>query len=202
MQREWIVFLISGTVFGVLVGWIIGSQSARSAAPPLAAPPSAAAPASESAPPPLDSQRATELERVADAEPRNAEVRVELGNLYYNAERFDQAIPWYEAALQVDPSNVNASTDLGVSYYYTQQDDRALAQFEHSLSVDPNHVKTLFNQGVVRAFAKQDLQGATESWRRVIAIAPESAEGRRAQQILEGVDAGHSGAGAGAPGAQ
>ena len=202
MQREWIVFLISGTVFGVLVGWIIGSQSARPAAPPLAAPPSAAAPAPQAAPPPLDIQRATELERVAGAEPRNAEVRVELGNLYYNAERFDQAIPWYEAALQIDPSNVNASTDLGVSYYYTQQDDRALAQFEHSLSVDPDHVKTLFNQGVVRAFAKQDLQGATESWRRVIAIAPESAEGRRAQQILDGVDAGHAGAGAGAPGGQ
>jgi hypothetical protein len=31
--------------------------------------------------------------------------------------------------------------------------------------------KTLLNQGIVRAFGKQDLDGATQSWERLIAIA-------------------------------
>jgi tetratricopeptide (TPR) repeat protein len=97
--------------------------------------------------------------------------------------------------LKLDPKNVNASTDLGVCYYYTQQDDRALAQFEHSLSIDPNHVKTLFNQGIVRAFGKQDLEGATQSWQRVMAVAPDSEEGKRVKQILDGLKSGHSGTG-------
>jgi len=55
MKRESLVYMISGTVFGVLVGWIIGSQQARPAAPGLPSAPSAATAApSSDAPPPLD----------------------------------------------------------------------------------------------------------------------------------------------------
>ena len=36
----------------------------------------------------------------------NAAIRVDLGNLYFDAERFDMAISWYEAALKIDPKNV------------------------------------------------------------------------------------------------
>jgi cytochrome c-type biogenesis protein CcmH/NrfG len=193
MKRESIVFLISGTAFGLLIGWMIGTQQTG---PAPAAPVTAAGPAQPAtpAPPPLDTQRVAELEQAASANPSSAAPRVELGNLYFNAERFDQAVPWYEAALKLNPKDVNASTDLGVCYYYTQQDDRALAQFEHSLSMDPNHVKTLFNQGIVRAFGKQDLDGATKSWQRVLDVAPDSEEGRRVKQILDSLKTGHSGA--------
>jgi tetratricopeptide (TPR) repeat protein len=198
LKRESFAFLISGVVFGVLVGWIVGSQQGTPATSAANAP-AAAAPAAQGQstppPPPLDVQRAAELERVAKAEPANAAARVELANLYFNAERFDLAVPWYEAALKLMPKDVNASTDLGVSYYYTQQDDRALTQFEHSLSIDPRHVKTLFNQGIVLAFGKQDLQRASDAWQKVIAIAPDSEEGKRAKQILDGLKSGHSGVG-------
>jgi tetratricopeptide (TPR) repeat protein len=204
MKRESVVFLISGTVFGLLIGWIIGSQQAGPG--PATAPAAASAPAAPAAgqqaatPPPLDSQRAAELEKTANADPKNAAVRVELANLYFNAERFDRAVPWYEAALKLNPKDVNASTDLGVCYYYTQQDDKALAQFERSLAIDPSHVKTLFNQGIVRAFGKQDIDGATKSWQRVIAIAPDSEEGKKAKQILDGLRSGHAGTGSQPPG--
>lgn len=204
MKRESIVFLLSGTVFGLLVGWVIGSQQTAPSAPPAAANTATAAPTEQAngqpPAPPLDTQRAAELERTANAQPTNESARVELANLYFNAERFEQAVPWYEAALKLSPKDVNASTDLGVCYYYTQQDDRALAQFEYSLSIDPKHVKTLFNQGVVRAFGKQDIAGATESWQRVVSLAPDSEEGRRAKQILDGLKSGHAGgSGANAP---
>jgi tetratricopeptide (TPR) repeat protein len=117
--------------------------------------------------------------------------------VYFDAERFDLAIPWYEQAVALDPKNVDASTDLGVCYYYANQIDRALAQLDHSLSIDPRHAKTLLNQGIVRAFGKNDLTGAAESWQRVVAIAPNSVEGKRAQQGLDGLKSGHSGTAAG-----
>ena len=99
---------------------------------------------------------------------------------------------WYEASLKLDPRDVEVSTDLAVAYYYTQQADRALAQLDHSLKLDPAHLKTLLNQGIIRAFGKQDLAGAAESWQRVVAIAPTSEEGRRAQQGLDGLKAAHA----------
>jgi len=118
-------------------------------------------------------------------------VRVELGNTYFDAERYADAVKWYQAALAIDPKNVNASTDLAVCFYYMNQPDDAIAQFEKSLAVDPKHTKTLLNMGIVRAFGKQDLKGAAQAWERVIALAPESPEGRAAKQALDSMKGAH-----------
>ena len=189
-----VIGLIAG---GVLVGWIIGSQQGAPAVATQASAPAEPPAQGQQSAPPLDTARVAELEKTANADPKDAATRVELANLYFNAERYEQAVPWYEAALKLTPRDVNVSTDLGVSYYYMQQDDRALAQFDHSLAIDPKHVKTLFNQGIVRAFGKRDLQGAAESWQKVMTIAPDSEEGKRAKQIIDQLRNGHGATAAG-----
>ena len=191
MNRDSFVFAVSGIMFGLLVGWILGSQQAAPPAPAAASADATAQTPARPTPPPLDVQRAAELERQANAEPANAAVRVDLGNLYFDAERYDLAGSWYEAALKLNPRDVNASTDLGVSYYSLNQIDRALAQFEHSLSVDPVHTKTLLNKGIVLAFGKQDLEAASRAWERLVAVAPESPEAARAKEALAAVKNAH-----------
>lgn len=194
MNREAFVYAISGVFFGLVIGWILGTQQAPSAALATAAPPPAQAAArlpADTPAPVLDVQRASALERQANSEPNNAAVRVDLGNLYFDAERYDLAVSWYEAAIKLEPKNVNASTDLAVSYYLSSQADRALQQLEYSLTLDPSHAKTLFNQGIVRAWGKQDLEGAAKSWERVIAVAPQSPEAERARVGLESLRAQH-----------
>jgi cytochrome c-type biogenesis protein CcmH/NrfG len=186
MSRESLIFALSGIFFGLLVGWMLGSQTAG---PPAAPAPPAAASSSEPPPPPLDEPRVAALEQQAAAEPANAAVRITLGNLYFDASRYDRAIPAYEAALTLDPRNVNVSTDLAVSYYSVGRVDDALAQLDRSLQVDPTHAKTLLNQGIIRAFGKSDLAGARESWERLIEVAPGTEEARRAQQGLNGIQA-------------
>lgn len=202
MRRETIVAAISFTCFGVLVGWILGTQQAPAGLPSPAASTGApaTAPGGTPAAPPLDVQRAADLERQANAQPANAAVRAELGNVYYDAARYDLAVPWYEASLKVDPKNVTVSTDLAVCYYNNGQVDKALTQIDHSLSVDPRHAKTLLNQGIIRAFGKSDLKGAMESWDRVVAIAPGSEEAKHAQQALADLKAAHPGGAATPPG--
>jgi cytochrome c-type biogenesis protein CcmH/NrfG len=197
MKRDAVVFLVSGTFFGLLVGWILGSQQGRPAVPAAVPAAQAAAPQPAGAAPaqPLDENRARALQATADANPSDAAVRIELGNLYFDAERYADAIRWYEAAIKIDPKSVNASTDLGVAFYYTNQPDRALAQFDHSLSIDPTHAKTLLNMGIVRAFGKQDLAGAVEAWQKVVEVAPGTAESRAAQQALDSVKSAHPGVG-------
>jgi len=190
LSRDSLVIGVAGVFFGVLIGWIIGSQQAPAPrVAPAAAQQSAPAPAQTAAP--LDEPRAAALREAAERNPKDAETRVQLGNLYFDAERFDEASRWYEAALSTDPRNVNASTDLGISYYYMNQPDRALAQFDKSLAIDPNHSKTLLNVGIVRAFGKQDLEGAARSWQRVLEVAPNSPEARAAKQALDGVRSAH-----------
>jgi tetratricopeptide (TPR) repeat protein len=199
MNKQSLVFAISGTMFGLMVGWIIGSQQASPGAGslPVQASQSTASTEGGQAPPALDEVRVKALTNTAAEQPKDSAVRVELGNLYFDAERFADAITWYEEALKIDDRNVNASTDLGVSYYYSNQPDKALAQFAHSLSIDPKHPKTLLNVGIVRAFGKQDLEGAAQAWQEVIAVAPDTTEARAAKQALDGMRAAHPETGTG-----
>jgi cytochrome c-type biogenesis protein CcmH/NrfG len=196
MRAESIVFAIAGSLFGLIVGWILGSQQAvrpnRAALPPAAQQGQAAAGASQQQQPvQLDESRAQAMRTVAEQNPRDPKPRVDLGNLYFDAERYGDAITWYEDALKINPSDPNVSTDLGVAYYYTNQPDKAVAQFERSLAVDPKHTKTLLNLGIVKAFGKQDLAGAAEAWRQVVALAPNSPEGQAAKKALEGLQNAH-----------
>ena len=184
---------IAGVLLGLLAGWIIGSQQAMPARDDVSqAPQAAAAPSGgQQAPPPLDEKRAASLKAAADGNPRDAASRTQLGNLYFDAGRFEEAVKWYGAALDVNPKDANVSTDLGISYYYLNQADRALAQFERSLEIDPKHTKTLLNIGIVRAWGKQDLEGAAKAWERVVEVAPNSEEAARAKQGLDGIRAAH-----------
>jgi len=196
MRRDALVFAISGTFFGVIVGWILGSQGPGGRTPVAVAPTAAATQTAQA--PALDLQRIADLEQRADANPTDAAVRAELGNVYFDAERFDLAIPWYEASMALSGNDVNVSTDLAVSYFYAGQTDMALAQLERSLAIEPDHVKTIFNQGIILATGKSDLTAAARSFERVVALSPGSEEGRRAQEMLDGI-AQHP-AGGGSPG--
>src|SRR5688572_6958597 len=196
MKLESVVFAIAGVFFGLIAGWIIGSEQAtmspREVVPLTQTAPQQSAPAPGTpAPAILDEQQVQALRNVIDRDPKNAVARAQLGNLYYDAGRYTDAIKWYGESVALDPKDVGVSTDLGVSYYYNNQPDLAIKQLEHSLRVDPKHTKALLNMGVVRAFGKQDLKGATEVWRRLVEIAPESQEGRQARQALESLSSAH-----------
>jgi tetratricopeptide (TPR) repeat protein len=198
MHKESVFFGMAGAFFGLLAGWIIGSQQGTGPRPMVAAAPATsaaatAAPGTPAAPPPLDESRAAALKVEAEKNPKDAGSRIQLGNLYFDAERYAEAIQWYDGALKVDPRNINASTDLGIAYYYTNKPDLALAQFEKSLAIDPKHAKTLLNIGIVRAFGKEDLDGAAQAWQKVIELAPDSPEAAVAKKGLEGMRAGHAG---------
>jgi cytochrome c-type biogenesis protein CcmH/NrfG len=204
VSKDSLVVGIAGVFFGVLVGWIIGTQQgARTGAPPAAAA-TAAAPAAQTqpgqqAPPPLDESRASSLKTTAQQNPADAATRVELGNMYFDAGRFTDAVDWYQQALKIQPKDVNVSTDLGIAYYYMNDPDKALAQFNQSLAIEPAHAKTLLNIGIVRAFGKQDLKGAVEVWQKVVDLAPSSEEARAAKQALDGVRSAHPELGPGKP---
>ena len=205
MKAESFVFAIAGTFFGLIVGWILGSQQAvgsRVATAPAAQQAPAASTGTTQAPPVLDQSRVQALKNVADQNPKDAEPRVQLGNLYFDAERYTDAITWYEAAHALAPADPNVSTDLGVAYYYTNQPDRAIAQFQKSLAVDPKHTKTLLNMGIVKAFGKQDLAGAAEAWQQVVALSPNSPEGQAANKALEGLRNAHPNTKPGGTGSQ
>ncbi len=205
MKSDAIAFGVAGVAFGLIAGWVIGAQ--RAGLNPAAIPPSAAvappSPATTATPPVvLDESKVAAFRSIIERDPSNTAARVQLANLYFDAERYNEAITWYTEALKLEPDDADVSTDLGVSYYYTNQPDRALEQFAQSLKINPKHTKTLLNVGVVRAFGKRDLVGAEEAWQQLLQLSPESPEGQAARRALDSLKSAHpAGGGAAKPGA-
>jgi tetratricopeptide (TPR) repeat protein len=211
MKRDNFVFLLSGVFFGVLVGWMLGSQQGGRFVPGAATVAPAPAPgtmtgaatgapqqqAATPPPPPINEAKVAELTKTAAADSKNVAVRTELGNLYFDSERFDLAIPWYEAAFKLTPNDANLSTDLGVSYLYTDKPDQAIAQFEKSIAADPKHLKTWLNIGIAKAMVKGDTKGGEAAWQKVIELAPGTEEAKKAQQGIDALKGGNHGKGSG-----
>lgn len=123
---------------------------------------------------------------------QKADTVVAKANALMDEERYMEALPLYEQAVELRPADADLRTDLAVCYYYADDHDRALTQLGRSLQINPTHTKALFNLGIVRAFGKGDMEGAADAWRKVRELAPESAEGKAATDALQKLGAAPS----------
>ncbi len=198
MRPDSIAFAISGMLFGVIVGWILGTQQAARRRPcgpsPRPPRPRRPRPAAEGRPPAPPSTRPASGN--SPTRPPATRPIPRRGCSSATSTSTPSAIPTRcsgtRRRCKLQPNDANVSTDLGVAYYYTDQPDKAIAQFEQSLRLDAKHTKTMLNMGIVKAFGKQDLAGASAAWQQVIATAPDSPEAQAARKALEGLAAGAS----------
>jgi len=107
------------------------------------------------------------LKKAADAAPNNSALLVQLANKFYDAGRYEEAIPYYRRVLTLEPQNINVSTDLGTALFYTGQPDAAIAQFNRSLQIDPRHAQTLHNLVIVNLQGKKDIEAAKDALDRL-----------------------------------
>ena len=166
---------------GIAGGWFIrGSQSpavapAETASVPAPAMGSAAAGAQTPTPAQMqkmaDTQAGPLIEKLK-ADPANAGLLENIGNIYYDAQQFPTAINYYQRALKVQPSNTGVRTDMATAYWYTGDADTAIAEFLKSLSYEPNKPNTLFNLGIVEWQGKMDIDKAVATWQKLLDTNP------------------------------
>src|ERR1043166_212891 len=98
MNPDAVVYTVAGMAFGVILGWVIGSQQlGRASTSPPAPVAQSAAPASGTTangrtPPPLDQARVDQLTATITQSPKNAVAVAQLANVYFDAERWSDAI--------------------------------------------------------------------------------------------------------------
>ena len=183
-STTWALIAVACLVLGLAVGYVIFSR------PPTA--PAGTPAAQESAPAAgsqrvglLDEQAAQALRNILARDPRNVQANTQLGNLFFDAGRYSEAVGPYQKAFEIDSKNVNLSTDLGTALWYSGKPDEAIAQFDKSLAIDPDHPQTLFNLGIVKRDGKKDLAGAVRAWERLLAANPNYPDREKAQQLLD-----------------
>ena len=142
-------------------------------------------PQQQAASPEMLAKSAEPLLAQLKANPANADVLTQLGNLYYDGQSFPQAIDYYEKALKIQPNNADVRTDLGTSYWYNGEPDKALVNFEKSLAIRPNHPGTLFNMGIVEWQGKKDPKAAIVAWEKLLQTNPDYAQKDQVQMLIE-----------------
>jgi tetratricopeptide (TPR) repeat protein len=147
MRRETLVFTAAGVLFGLVVGYMAASWDIVPR--PAAVATAAAVPAPRaSAKPAANPDEVRALEALAARQPSDASVRVELGNLHMDAERWDEAIRWYREALALDPNRPDVETDLGACLVSSGSPEQALAEFDKALRAKPEYRNALYDKGI------------------------------------------------------
>jgi len=179
-----IICLVAGAAIGYLYRGSSVDVVSNSATPAQAAAPAATIGTGEV--PPVGTTQPTpeQMKKMADKQaepllaqlkssPGNAELLTKIGNIYYDTQQYPEAVKYYEDALRVSPANLEVRTDMGTAYHYMGQGDRALEEYDKVLKINPKHANALYNQGMVRWQDKMDMNGAVESWKRLLATNPD-----------------------------
>lgn len=185
MQNKPRVAAATGVVIGFILGFFAAriQQEATVSEPAPQAPQESSAPLPSDHPPPEVLEQLARLQEHARDHPEDTEVRIRLGNSYYDMKRYDAAATWYTEALELDPGNVSVRTDLGTSQLYQGQVESAIKSYRMSLSLDPNHPQTLQNLGIALFFI-DEFEAAIGIWQRHLAAHPEHPEKERIEEFI------------------
>jgi tetratricopeptide (TPR) repeat protein len=172
MQRENVVFAVCGFILGLIAGaftlgpWVAGlrGSAATASTPAVQSQPMAAdrAPAADTTSSSAANsavmsgifQEIEMLRRRVEANPRDFDALVRLGNLYMDAVKWEQAADYYARAVSIrrDPDVI---TDLGICYRQTGRPEEALKLFESVQRNHPEHWQSAFNQAIALADLKR-----------------------------------------------
>jgi Flp pilus assembly protein TadD len=151
--RDTIIFTACGLLLGLTLGsFVVGPKIAQSKLAGAAAVTEPAA--TESATPAAGSPMAGVMQQLAALKetvaknPNDVDALVQLGDMYMQAAKFEQAAEYLQRALAVR-DDAAVRMDLGICYKQSNQPEKALAEFLRSSAMAPDQWQPLFNEAIV-----------------------------------------------------
>lgn len=128
--------------------------------------------------------QAQPLLKQLESDPKNSVLLYQIGNLYYDAQQYPEAVKYYEQSLTIDPKATDVRTDMATAYHLMGQPDRAIQEYDAVLKIDGKHANALFNEGMVKWQDKMDLNGAIVSWKRLLEAHPDYAQRDKVEKLI------------------
>ena len=188
MRRDTLAFMLAGTVFGLVVGYMAAHWGVLPSPAPVTAAARVAAPA-PAASHRVDPNEVAALESLASRQAQDPAARVELGNLYMDAERWDEAIRWYREALAIDTSLADVATDLGACLLRAGRAEEALGELDRALATNPAHRLALYNR-VVALLQLGRTKQAVDAWLLLLKRHPDDPQAERLRARIDRIRAG------------
>ena len=193
MRKDNAIFFVSGLAFGVFVGYFLFQSVSQGPVASTAAGSRGSMSPTTPSVPALDTKEIAALERAAEDNPDDAEVRSRMGILYMEAGRYSDAVLWFREALARKEDDLNTRSHLATSLAGLGRIDEAVTEYQAALAIDPSHPRSLLGLGRVLLLGKNDIRGGLEVWEKLVESAPDSPEARSIREELEALKAAHSG---------
>jgi cytochrome c-type biogenesis protein CcmH/NrfG len=119
-----------------------------------------------------DTQAAPLIAQIKD-HPNGWDLYYKIGNMYYDAQVYPDAVKYYEESLKINPKATDVRTDMATAYHFMGDSDRAIHEYDQVLKIDGKHANALFNEGMVKWQDKGDMSGAIAAWKRLLETNPD-----------------------------
>jgi tetratricopeptide (TPR) repeat protein len=135
------------------------------------------------------SARIFALEREVKSNPNNSTAWLELGNLYFDSNKYQDSIQAYNKHLSLVPGNPDVWTDLGIMYRKSGNPAEAIASFDKAQELNPRHEQSRFNKGIVLYYDVGFRDEAVKIWRELSEGNPNyrTSDGRTIKDFLKGL---------------
>lgn len=124
-----------------------------------------------------------ELKAVVAKNPKDKASLTELGNLYFDSSKYQNAITTYQQVLKLDPTAYEVETDMGVAYNALGQSDKALEIFKTVTGAKPDLANAWYNLGVIYK-NKNDVPNMKFAWTRFLSLQPTGTQADQVRQEL------------------
>ncbi len=133
------------------------------------------------------SARMLVLEREVEKNPSSPATWLELGNLYFDTNKYQDAIRAYTQYLSLNPNNPDVWTDLGVMHRRSGNPAEAISSFDKAIELNPQHEQARFNKGIVLLHDLGNRDEALQAWQELIKINPNfrTPTGQTIKELME-----------------
>ena len=145
-------------------------------------------PAQAAGPPAPIARLLTDLRDRLQRNPNDLGALVNLADLYFDAGKFAQALPYYKRAIALDPDNPDTRTDYATALHGAGQDLASIHELESVLARHPGFPEALFNEGIV-ASAIGRRSEAIGAFTKFLAVAPKDRRAADARTALHNLGA-------------
>lgn len=197
MNRDNLLFAIIGLLLGFILGFIFASTLGQRHGSPTSAamdgqrlPPDHPDIGSKDSPDPQQVfAQVQEALTKARSEPTNFEAQMKAAELYYQIQRYDQAIEFLLKANQLKPDDYDAVVALGQVNLDAAQYDNAEKWYKAAALKRPDDVRVLTSLAYV-ALEKRETKQAEQAIARLEKVAPSNEDLPRFRERLASLQAG------------
>jgi cytochrome c-type biogenesis protein CcmF len=133
---------------------------------------------------PVDQAKVAALMQKISADPKDEKSFVSLGDLYFGAGDYTNAIDFFTKAVAIKPKDDYAWTGIGAAAFNSGNQEQARDAFLKAIAINPKNDSGHYGLGLAY-LALGDADKAKAEWETVVKVAPGSDAAKAAQNMLD-----------------